>query len=256
MTAVEWLIQHLSKLGLPFMATLCGHGLDPLFQAARRAGLRLVDTRNEQTASYLCEAYGKLTRLPGVCAVSSGVAHVNALAGVANAWFDGAPMLLISGAGPLRTAGMGHFQDMDQVSLAHPITRFARVIDQPDRVLFDFEDALHAAVGPPPGPAHLTFPMDVQTAEVLEADLLKRSPDQTEPPAASGDQTEIARSLQEASRPVIVAGSGIYYQTAEQDLLDFSREFAIPIVTPIWDRGCVTGGCETFLGVAGAASGG
>src|SRR5579872_4607708 len=98
MTAAEVLIRELQERGVQWMATLCGHGLDPLFQAARSAGMRLVDTRNEQTASYIAESAGRLTRQPGVCAVSSGIAHVNALTGVANAWFDRAPMLLISGA--------------------------------------------------------------------------------------------------------------------------------------------------------------
>src|SRR5215831_16448154 len=98
MTGAGLIIQTLREHGIDWMATLCGHGLDPLFHAACEAGMRLVDTRNEQTASYIADAWGRLTRRPGVCAVSSGVAHVNALAGVANAWFDSGPMLLISGA--------------------------------------------------------------------------------------------------------------------------------------------------------------
>src|SRR5277367_840447 len=111
MTAAELFIQDLQRRGITWIATLCGHGLDPLFHAARKAGMRLVDTRNEQTASYIAESAGRLTRTPGVCAVSSGVALVNALTGVTNAWFDRSPMLLISGSAAMSTAGMGHFQD-------------------------------------------------------------------------------------------------------------------------------------------------
>src|SRR6266704_1728261 len=129
MTAADLLISELRRRGVDWMATLCGHGLDPLFHAARQAGMRLVDVRNEQTCAYIADACGRLTRRPGVCAVSSGVAHVNALTGVANAWFDRAPMLLISGAGAARTAGMSHFQDLDQVALARPITKYSRSID-------------------------------------------------------------------------------------------------------------------------------
>ena len=98
MTSVEAFVQALSDNGVEWISTLCGHGLDPLFAAADRSGIRLIDTRNEQTASYIADAYGKLTRRPGVCAVSSGVAHANALNGVVNAWFDGSPMLLITGS--------------------------------------------------------------------------------------------------------------------------------------------------------------
>jgi thiamine pyrophosphate-dependent acetolactate synthase large subunit-like protein len=98
MTAADLLVQGLRQHGVEWMATLCGHGLDPLLHAAGQAGLRLVDVRNEQTCAYLADAFGRLTPRPGVCAVSSGVAQVNALAGVANASFDCAPLLLISGA--------------------------------------------------------------------------------------------------------------------------------------------------------------
>src|SRR5579859_602740 len=100
MTAADLLVRGLRRHGVEWMATLCGHGLDPLLNAARQAGLRLVDVRNEQTCAYLADTFGRLKRHPGVCAVSSGVAHLNALTGVANAYFDGAPLLLISGAGP------------------------------------------------------------------------------------------------------------------------------------------------------------
>src|SRR5258706_16212701 len=165
MTAVEILLAALRARGVDWIATLCGHGLDPLYHAAAQAGMRLVDTRNEQTAGYIADAFGRLTRRPGVCAVSSGVAHGNALTGVLNAWFDAAPMLLISGAGALRTVGMSHFQDVDQVAMAAPVTRFARVIDHPERVAELLDEALHRAAGPPPGPVHLTFPLDIQQTE-------------------------------------------------------------------------------------------
>src|ERR1051326_5610536 len=99
MTSVDILIAELRTRGAEWIATLCGHGLDPLYHAAAQAGMRLVDTRNEQTASYIADAFGRLTRRPGVCAVTSGVAHANAISGLLNAWFDAAPMILISGAG-------------------------------------------------------------------------------------------------------------------------------------------------------------
>src|SRR5579872_3099170 len=164
MTAAELLVQGLRDRGVEWVATLCGHGLDPLLNTARQAGVRLIDVRNEQTCAYIADAFGRLTRRPGVCAVSSGVAHLNALTGVANAWFDRAPMLLISGAGPISSAGKGHFQDLDQVALARPITKFSASIDAAGRTLHILDEALAAAVADPPGPVHLMFPLDVQEA--------------------------------------------------------------------------------------------
>ncbi len=251
MTAVDHFVAALQANGIFWMATLCGHGLDPLYHAAKNAGMRLVDARNEQTAGYMAEACGKLTRTPGVCAVSSGVAHVNALSGVTNAFFDGAPMLLISGAGDLATAGMGHFQDMDQPAVARPLTKFARTIDVPGRAVEILEEALLAAVAPPPGPVHLTFPMDVQRAAVARP--VRRPPvGRATWPVRTDDEVHLSRY----ERPLIVAGSGLWYNGEGPELLRFSEQFAIPIVVPIWDRGVVNRPVATFMGVIGAASGG
>ena len=96
------------------------------------------------------------------------MAHANALTGVVNAHFDGAPMLLITGAGPLATAGQGHFQDFDQVALASPVCKYARVLDRADRVPELVHEALAEAGAGRPGPVHLTFPMDVQTEAFSE----------------------------------------------------------------------------------------
>ncbi len=251
MTAVEHFIAALQAHGVSWMATLCGHGLDPLYHAAAQAGMRLVDARNEQTAGYMAEAYGKLTRTPGVCAVSSGVAHVNALSGVANAFFDCAPLLLISGAGNLATAGMGHFQDMDQPAVARPLAKFARAIDVPERAVEILDEALRAANALPPGPVHLTFPMDVQRAAV-ERPVRLPPPGWNARPVLTDDEVDLTRY----ERPLIVAGSGVWYGGEGPDLLRFSEQFAIPLVVPIWDRGIVSRPAATFMGVIGAASGG
>jgi acetolactate synthase-1/2/3 large subunit len=209
MTSAELFAATLHRRGIRWMATLCGHGLDPLYQALRNAGIRLVDTRNEQTASFIAEASGRLTRRPGVCATSSGVAFVNALSGLTNAFFDGAPMLLISGAGAHRTAGLGHFQDMDHVAVAAPLAKFARLIDRPERSAQILEQALDAASAWPPGPVHLTYPMDIQTAEVDPASAPRYVPAPALEPV--GDVEQVAAALVRSERPLLVAGSGVFY---------------------------------------------
>ena len=176
----------LRERGVEWVATLCGHGLDPFFAAAHAGGLRLVDVRNEQTAGYVADVFGRLTGKPGVCAVSSGVAVANALTGVVNSWIDGAPMLLISGAADGSRLGMGAFQDLDHVALARPVTRWSQRLDSPVRVLHALDEAWRAASQrlPLPGPAHVMLPMDMQRAVVAEEDLVKPTP--AEPVAMEG----------------------------------------------------------------------
>src|SRR5262245_56044932 len=150
MTGADLLVQILKAQGVPFVSTLCGNGLDPLYAACKRQGLRLIDVRNEQAAGYMADAVGRLTRHVGVGTSSSGVAHVNAMTGVVNAYFDGAPMLLITGASESRTAGMGHFQDLDHVSLARPVCKYARRVDRPERIALSVQEAFAMARSGPP----------------------------------------------------------------------------------------------------------
>lgn len=253
MTGAGLIIQTLREHGIDWMATLCGHGLDPLFHAAREAGMRLVDTRNEQTASYIADAWGRLTRRPGVCAVSSGVAHVNALTGVANAWFDHGPMLLISGAAATTTAGKGHFQDMDQAAIARQLCKFVRNISRPDEITATLNDALTATLTDPCGPAHLTVPMDVQNSEISATPPARPSPPRV---SNSGNIDRVAAALATARSPVVIAGSEVFYSQTSAEMLRFCERCEVPVMTPIWDRGLVNTPSSVFAGVVGAATGG
>lgn len=245
-TTADFLIAALRNRGVPFLATLCGHGLDPLFHAARKAGMPLIDTRNEQTAAYIADAYGRLTRTPGVCAVSSGVAVVNALTGVANSWFDQSPMLLLSGAADTTTAGHGHFQDMDQAAVAAPVTRFSQTILTPAELPRLLDEAWSHL------PAHLMFPMDIQRAPFTAAPTPPPEP----PQPASANHDEIQAALDRASQPLVIAGSGAFYDRSGPALVRFCETHHIPFVTPIWDRGICDHPSPAFMGVIGAATGG
>ena len=257
MTAVDWFVKDLRERGVEWIATLCGHGLDPLDYAARQAGVRLVDVRNEQTAGYMAAIRGRLTGRPGVAAVSSGVAHANGMTGVVDAFLDQAPMLLISGSHAHATAGMGHFQDLDQPALARPVTKYAGVIDRPERVLQVLNQAWTQAVSTPHGPVNLTFPMDIQEAPVEEADLA--APMTTPIAGNSFDPAEVeaaAEALRGAERPLIIVGSGAYYAAEGRAIAEFSKARGVPLAIPIWDRGTIEESLETFVGILGAATGG
>lgn len=273
MTAADLLVRQLQAHGVPFVSTLCGNGLDPFLAACRRHGLRLVDVRNEQAAGYMADAVGRLTRRVGVCSSSSGVAHVNALTGLTNAYFDGAPALLITGTSDSRTTGMGNFQDLDHVALARPICKLAQRVDRPERLALAVHEAIAAAQSGRPGPAHLSIPADVLQASVPEADLQRwiaaaegqpkpgaTCPEPTTGVPRSAPDSDLVRDavdlLARSQRPLLVAGSGVFYAGGEEALRRLAAALGAPLVTPIWDRGSVSRPMPEYLGVIGAASGG
>ena len=260
MTGADLLLDELQARGVPFVATLNGHGLDPFYLACRRAGMRVIDVRNEQAASYMAEITGRLTRSVGVCAVSGAVAHANALSGVVNASLDGAPMLLITGITPLADLGWGNFQDFDPVPMAAPVCKYACMLDIPERIGQIVHEAFMAATTGRPGPVHLALPLDVASAEVDPARaVLSQVRSGTVQHAGAAEPKLIEQAAQmiwRAERPLLVAGSGVYYSYGEHSLACFVSQQLIPTVVPIWDRGCITEPIEPFMGVIGAASGG
>lgn len=260
MTTADILVAELQDRGVPFIATLNGYGLDPFFLACKRAGMRMIDVRNEQAAGYMAEVTGRLSRAVGVCAVSGAVAHANALTGVLNAWFDGAPMMLITGTTPASDLGWGNFQDFNPVPMAAPICKYARMLDIPERVGDIVHEAFTAATTGRPGPVHLALPLDVTAAEVDPARVARsRVRCGAVAPGGAGEAAAIDKAatlIGGAQRPLLIAGSGVYYAHGEQALARFAAQQQMPTVTPIWDRGSVPQPIEQFVGVIGAASGG
>ena len=259
MNGADLFVRELADRGTQFVTTLSGNGTEPFYAACARAGLRLVDFRNEQAASFAADAVARLSGRVGVCAVSAAVGHANAMIGLVNAWFDGAPLLLFSGSSDHGRTGQGKFQDLDQVALAAPLCKYAKLVDRPDRIPFHVAAAYAAATAGRPGPVHLTIPADVLAAAV--------APPEHHPSAESGQVrprgtpdpalvAELAALLARAERPVLVVGSGAFYAGAGNALEEFARATDVPVVVPIWDRGVVDRPIPQFLGVVGAASGG
>lgn len=258
LTGADLLVLELKRQGVTWVSTVCGNGLNQFHQSCQKASIRLIDTHNEQAAAYMADAYARLTGRVGVCAVSSGIAHSNALTGVANAFFDGSPLLLLTGASAGYGADRGVFQEFNQVALAEPICKFAKCVGRASDIVFLTRQAFAKALGGRPGPVHLTIPADVLEAEVEAPNEFQKENisensynESVEPDSVSKAVSVIERS----HNPLIIAGSGVFYAKGQNPMIRFSEATAIPIVTPIWDRGAVDKPHPNFLGVIGAASG-
>ena len=183
---------------------------------ARHKHLRPISVRNEAAAPMMAEAYARLTGNLGVAQVTTGPGGANAVTGVVEAWVDSAPILVISGQVPrhlttynanikgLRTFGT---QELNIVAIVAPITKYAVMINDPSRIRYHLEKAVHLARTGRPGPVWLDIPLDVQSATVDEDELEGFSPE----PEICGDThaKEIIALLKKAERPLLIAGQGI-----------------------------------------------
>ncbi|NLO07229.1 MAG: thiamine pyrophosphate-binding protein [candidate division WS1 bacterium] len=259
MTGAEALISQLKAREVPFISMLCGNGTEAIIDAAGAADLPLIHTRNEQAASYLAEAYAKLTRRVGVCVVSSGIAHVNGMAGLLNAHYDATPMLLITGHNESHTLHRGGFQDIDHIAMCESFCKHAEQVDRPERIPQAIAECFHAATTGRPGPTHLTIPRDILRGQIADdlpmPSLGRRGKVEQSAAPLQQDAARAAQMIAEARKPLIVAGGGCFYADAGAELLELAELTGAPIVTPIWDRGVINEPTDYFMGVIGAASG-
>ena len=253
MNGAELLVRELKARSVGAVSCLCGNGLNPFLEAADRGGIRIIDTRNEQTASYMADSWGRLTGRVGVAAVSSGPGHTNAITGLANAFWDGAPMLLISGSSPQSGTDLDQFQEIDQVALAAPVCKYARLVEHAAKIPHYIHQAFSTALQGRPGPVHLTIPVDVLSSRIEGPGTSSEPLISTSAQRSSGDPglvREAVNMLKRAKRPFILIGSGAFYSGAGKALASFAGKTDIPILLSLWDRGCLDASVEQFVGVS------
>jgi len=257
MNGAQWIVRTLKDRGVEQVFVLCGNGLNPFLDACIDFKMKIIDVRNEQAASYMADTWGRMTGRLGVVVVSSGPGHTNALTGLANSFWDGGPMLLISGCSSQNTRGMDNFQEIDQVGMAAPVCKYANMIKNVATLQNEVNTALAAAVTGRPGPVHLTIPADVFGAEVDEDRLLRQDIPPVEVVQRCPGDGDLVRDaiavLNSAEKPFMVVGSGVFYARAGEELAEFAKLTDIPILSHIWDRCCIEDAIPQYMGITNDA---
>jgi acetolactate synthase-1/2/3 large subunit len=224
----------LKALGVNHLFTLTGGHIFPILDGAHRDGIRIVDTRHEQSAAFAAEGWARLTRSLGVCAVTAGPGVTNALSPLAQAGFNGAPVLCLAGRAPGFRWGQGSLQEVDHVPFVEPLAP-ARTVSSTDDIASDVFAAAIAALTPPRGPQVLDFPLEVLFDNWNPSEL--QAPEVPGPEAPDVD--DVARLLGEAERPVLIAGSNVWLDGAERALRELVEAAELPTFTNGQGRGCL-----------------
>jgi len=241
LTGSELLARSLTSQGMDTLFFLMGGPMLETESACLKLGVRAIDTRHEQAAAMMAHAYSRTTRRPGVCMGCSGPGTTNLVTGVANAFVDAAPLIAVGGSSPRVYLGMEAFQEIDQVAIMRPITKWAeRVLDArriPELVATAFRQATTGR----PGPVYLDLPGDVLGEAVDEAHVA--FPTRWQPgPRAQGNPAAIADAvamLERAERPLIIGGSGVWWSDAASAFQTFVEATGIPFYTTPISRGMV-----------------
>jgi len=238
-TGAKLAVEALVDKGVEAIFTLSGGHITPLYNFLESSGIKLFDTRHEQAAVFMAEAYGRMTRKPGVAMVTAGPGFTNALTAVQNAFLANSPLVLISGCVSITCCEKLDLQDMRQLPAIEPMVKKALVCQTPDRV-YEFVDmAFRYATSGRPGPVYLELPVDVLNREA-DPGRVKRTNTRFESrPVDLEKAAAMVDLIAQAKRPMVVAGSGAWYSGAERRLTDFAETTGLPIFTAAMGRGVI-----------------
>lgn len=235
----DYIMERLNAEGVNHIFTVTGRGALFLSDAvAKHKGLTCISVHHEQAAAYSAVAYAQYTGKLGACLVSTGCAVTNALSGVLSAWQDGIPCIFVSGQNtlnetsrytgiPIRTYGQ---QETDVIPIVESVTKYAVMITDPKRIVYEFEKALYLAQTGRKGPVWIDVPLDIQSMRVEPNELEHFVPEEaSEYAPLLEDINYVASLLQNSKRPVILIGSGIHSANADQIFKAFLEKYPIPV---------------------------
>jgi acetolactate synthase I/II/III large subunit len=237
-TGGELVVRALEQKGVEYIFTLSGGHIAPIYQHLLKSDIKLFDTRHEQAAVFMADAYARLTGKVGVALVTAGPGFTNAVTGIANARMAGSPILVLSGRIGLRMDERLDLQEIEQRNVVAPITKWAKTATNVNRIPEMVDVAFKTALATSPGPTFLEFPVDVLTAG-CPADGVKFL-DSPMPLRSMGDPAAVeaaASAIAAAKRPVIIAGSGVRFSGAAAHVRELVEATGMPLFTLSMGKG-------------------
>ena len=237
--------RRLKAHGVSKLFTLSGGHLFSIYDGCREEGVDIVDVRHESTAAFAAEGWAKVTREVGVCALTAGPGVTNGMSAMGSAQANHSPMVVLGGRAPALRWGQGSLQEIDHVPFVRPLTKLAATAGGTEEIAGLTDLAFEAALAPHGGPTFVDFPLDYVFMEAPEQAPAAKD---HAPARASGTAIERAGELlREAERPVIMAGTDLYWGHGEKALLELAETLRIPVFLNGLARGCVPADHELFF---------
>ena len=236
-------VRCLKQEGIQKVFTIVGDTILPLVDAATDEGIEFIDTRHEGAAMHMADGYARITGQPAVAIFTGGPGFSNAISGLPAIYTSESPVIFVAGAAELPEKGMTTFQEIDQVSMAAPVTKGSWLIHDRKRIPEFVATAFRTAMSGRPGPVHLTLPIDIQEQTISEEELPPYLPreyrNMGRPQGDAGLVEEAASLLSNAQRPVIVVGNPARYSVTPEQLEGLVEATGAPIFTVEQARGLI-----------------
>ncbi|WP_339460365.1 glyoxylate carboligase [Pseudomonas sp. EA_105y_Pfl2_R69] len=253
MRAIEAAVLVMRREGVDTAFGIPGAAINPLYAALKKVGgIDHVLARHVEGASHMAEGYTRTNAGNiGVCIGTSGPAGTDMVTGLYSASADSIPILCITGQAPRARMHKEDFQAVDITSIVKPVTKWATTVMEPGQVPRAFQKAFFEMRSGRPGPVLIDLPFDVQMAEI-EFDIDAYEPLPLAKPAANRVQAEKALAmLNDAERPLLVAGGGIFNADAADKLVEFAELTGVPVIPTLMGWGAIPDDHKLMVGMVG-----
>ena len=244
----------LKRTGVSHLFTLNGAHIWSVLHGAAENGIRVIDTRHEQSAAFAAEGWAKVTRECGVASVTAGPGVTNSASALAQAQAADTPMFVIGGRAPEARWGMGSLQEMDHVALVKTITKHAATLGSAEEAYSTAAESMRLALSRRTGPVFVDVPLDTFFGA---ADLPEATEHLTPDPGPPPDPDLIQRAatlIRQAERPAVVAGGSIWWAHAEEELKALAENAHLPLTVNGMARGTLPRGHPLNVSRARSAS--
>ena len=251
----EILARALKEKGVDHVFTLAGGFCNPALEGFMNCQMPVINCPHEQIAGHLADGHTRITRKPSVCLVGPE-GFANAVPAMLEAGGERAPVIFVTGSSTLKRQGSGGFKEIDDVAIAAPLVKYSVQITDGERISEFVDRAWTAATTGYPGPVHISLPVDLMFSSYDEDAGLDERPFIRGPrliPRAWPDPTALARVmglLQDAERPLIIGGHGVWWSGAEKTLETAGKNLRLPIFNVPYHQKLLGEECEAYMGLA------
>ncbi|UUY10457.1 acetolactate synthase 3 large subunit [Pseudomonas sp. J452] len=256
LSGAEMVVRSLRDEGVKYIYGYPGGALLHIYDALfKEPEVTHILVRHEQAATHMADGYARATGKAGVVLVTSGPGATNAITGIATAYMDSIPMVVISGQVPSTVVGTDAFQETDMVGISRPIVKHSFIIKHPSEIPEVIKKAFYLAQSGRPGPVVVDIPKDMgDPSQKFEYSYPKKVKLRSYSPATRGHSGQIrkaAEMLLAAKRPVMYSGGGVVMGGASEPLTELARMLNIPVTNTLMGLGAFPGNDRQFVGMLG-----
>ena len=258
MTGADLLIQSLVEAEVDTIFGYPGGAVLPIYDAIYRsnANFKHILSRHEQGSVFAAEGYARVTGKPGVVIATSGPGATNLITGITDAMIDSLPLVVFTGQVANQVIGTDAFQESDVMGITTPITKYNYQVKNLADLPRVVKEAFHIASTGRPGPVVIDIPKNISeelTSKTFDTEFKLPGYQPTTKPNPL-QITKLAEALARSKKPVILAGAGVSFAKASEELKQFVEKYNLPIVNTLLGLGTFPGSNPHFLGMGGEGS--